>query len=111
MIENQPNYYDACKVKLYTKYDDASDTSGSCGLITRRKDLHAPVKNDVYYPASGTNDRDGVAERPSYTTRNKRSFARRFARTQPSLERSSFWITSGRPPSSMGTSWRAQITS
>ena len=39
----QPNYYDACKVKLYTKYDDAADTSGSCGLITRRKDLHAPT--------------------------------------------------------------------
>ena len=35
MIENQPNYYDACKVKLYTKYDDAADTSGSCGLIRR----------------------------------------------------------------------------
>eukprot|EP01043_Picozoa_sp_COSAG02_P030380 COSAG02_NODE_1936_length_10314_cov_6.250024_7_plen_44_part_00 len=22
MIENQPNYYDACKVKLYTKYEE-----------------------------------------------------------------------------------------
>ena len=63
MIENQPNYYDACKVKLYTKYDDAADTSGSCGLITRRKDLHAPVKNDVDYTSDTTNDRDGVAEK------------------------------------------------
>ena len=45
MIENQPNYYDACKVKMYTKYDDNADTSGSCGLITRRKDLHGPTKN------------------------------------------------------------------
>ena len=42
---------------------DLSLPPGSCGLITRRKDLHAPVKNDVYYPASGTNDRDGVAEK------------------------------------------------
>eukprot|EP01046_Picozoa_sp_COSAG06_P024889 COSAG06_NODE_2057_length_7713_cov_16.657998_6_plen_544_part_00 len=63
MVENQPNYYDAAKVKLYTKYDHAADTSGSCGLLTRRKDLHAPVKNTVTYPAGGTDDRDGVSER------------------------------------------------
>ena len=63
MVENQPNYYDAAKVKLYTKYDHAADTSGSCGLLTRRKDLHAPTKNTVTYPAGGTDDRDGVSER------------------------------------------------
>ena len=50
MIENQPNYYDACKVKLYTKYDSNAYTSGSCGLISRRKDLHAPTKNLANYP-------------------------------------------------------------
>jgi hypothetical protein len=54
MIENQPNYYDACKVKLYTKYDDNADTSGSCGLITRRKDLHGPTKNGTYPEAGET---------------------------------------------------------
>ena len=39
MVENQPNYYDMCKVKLYTKYDSHADSSGSCALISRRKDL------------------------------------------------------------------------
>jgi hypothetical protein len=58
MVENQPNYYDACKVKLYTKYDDNADTSGSCGLITRRKDLHAPTKNDGNYPFPKPADTD-----------------------------------------------------
>ena len=60
MIENQPNYYDACKVKMYTKYDDNADTSGSCGLITRRKDLHGPTKNGTYPEAGET--RELVAE-------------------------------------------------
>ena len=27
-IENQPNYYDACEVKSYAKYDDNVDVSG-----------------------------------------------------------------------------------
>ena len=60
MIENQPNYYDACKVKMYTKYDDNADTSGSCGLITRRKDLHGPTKDGTYPDAGET--RELVAE-------------------------------------------------
>jgi hypothetical protein len=60
MIENQPNYYDACKVKMYTKYDDNADTSGSCGLITRRKDLHGPTKDGTYPEAGET--RELVAE-------------------------------------------------
>jgi hypothetical protein len=61
MVENQPNYYDACKVKLYTKCDDAADTSGSGGLISRRKDLHAPTRNTIDYPEAG-DIRDGTSE-------------------------------------------------
>ena len=61
MVENQPNYYDACKVKLYTKYDDAADTSGSGGLISRRKDLHAPTRNTIDYP-DADDVRDGTSE-------------------------------------------------
>ena len=51
MVENQPNYYQAAMVQLYTKYDSAADTSGSCGLITRRKDFHAPTR-DFTYPVA-----------------------------------------------------------
>ena len=50
MVENQVNYYQAAMVKLYTKYDSNADSSGSCGLISRRKDLHAPTLNTAYYP-------------------------------------------------------------
>jgi hypothetical protein len=50
MVENQVNYYQAAMVKLYTKYDSNADSSGSCGLISRRKDLHAPTLNSAYYP-------------------------------------------------------------
>eukprot|EP01046_Picozoa_sp_COSAG06_P020383 COSAG06_NODE_1488_length_9290_cov_4.140899_11_plen_551_part_00 len=46
MIENQPAYYDAAMVNLYTKFDEASDTSGSNGLVSRRKDLHHYSYND-----------------------------------------------------------------
>eukprot|EP01046_Picozoa_sp_COSAG06_P114224 COSAG06_NODE_61012_length_269_cov_0.605882_1_plen_89_part_11 len=41
-------------VKLYTKYDSNADSSGSCGLISRRKDLHAPTLNSAYYPGDDT---------------------------------------------------------
>ena len=37
-------------IQLYTKYDDAADTSGSNGLITRRKDFHTQVSQDVDFP-------------------------------------------------------------
>ena len=40
VVEAQPNYYDAAMIQLYSKYDDAADTSGSNGLVTRRKDFH-----------------------------------------------------------------------
>ena len=56
MIENQPNYYDMCKVKMYTKYDSQADSSGSCALIGRRKDLHAPTKNSSEYPEGPTGE-------------------------------------------------------
>jgi hypothetical protein len=49
MVENQVNYYQAAVVKLYTKYDSQADSSGSCGLITRRKDMHAPTLNGAFY--------------------------------------------------------------
>jgi hypothetical protein len=52
MVENQVNYYQAAVVKLYTKYDSQADSSGSCGLITRRKDMHAPTLNGAFYPAA-----------------------------------------------------------
>ena len=54
MVENQVNYYQAAMVKLYTKYDSNADSSGSCGLISRRKDLHAPTLNSGYYPGDST---------------------------------------------------------
>jgi hypothetical protein len=54
MVENQVNYYQAAMVKLYTKYDSNADSSGSCGLISRRKDLHAPTLNSAYYPGDDT---------------------------------------------------------
>ena len=39
VIENQPSYYDAAMTNLYTKFDGSSDTSGSCALVSRRKDM------------------------------------------------------------------------
>jgi hypothetical protein len=41
MVENQPHYYQSAMVQLYTKYDSNADSSGSCGLITRRKDFQS----------------------------------------------------------------------
>jgi hypothetical protein len=61
MVENQPNYYDAAMVKLYTKYDSAADSSGSNGLITRRKDFHGPVTNGNDYPEDDET-RNGMSE-------------------------------------------------
>ena len=61
VIESQPNYYDAAMVSLYTKYDDAADSSGSNGLVTRRKDFHSQVSQNVDFPAIGDR-RGGMAE-------------------------------------------------
>ena len=46
VIENQPAYYDAAMVNLYTKFDSTSDTSGSCALISRRKDMRDEIDMD-----------------------------------------------------------------
>ena len=62
MIENQPHYYQAAMVQLYTKYDSNADTSGSCGLITRRKDFHAPTRDFEYPDPVGEDTRVGTAD-------------------------------------------------
>jgi hypothetical protein len=66
MIENQVNYYQAAMVKLYTKYDSQADTSGSCGLINRRKDMHAPTLNNAFYPAAADAQGDGATREDTH---------------------------------------------
>ena len=62
MVENQPNYYQAAMVQLYTKYDSQADTSGSCGLITRRKDFHAPTRDFEYPDPTGDTTRIATSD-------------------------------------------------
>ena len=38
-VSNQPHYYEEAMASLYTKFDDAADTSGSNALTSRRKDM------------------------------------------------------------------------
>eukprot|EP01043_Picozoa_sp_COSAG02_P013760 COSAG02_NODE_556_length_20390_cov_88.575230_6_plen_128_part_00 len=56
------HYYQAAMVQLYTKYDSNADTSGSCGLITRRKDFHAPTRDFEYPDPAGEDTRVGTAD-------------------------------------------------